>query len=337
MNSVAQPSLAETVRLLAELQAALTGASGFKGLLRRFGDLMGTRFGATRVGFARISGKSRKLNLKRRNVRVQAALVLDDAEIAAIGEALAGHDAAVRLAELKDGYAAFDLPAGEAYAMAVVEDPQAREGCLVVWQPVRPEDAELAEAAVRMLQNEARWFRKLEKAQAQLYKDDLTGLYNHRYLEIVLDAELRRADRFQTQFCLLFIDMDGFKPINDNHGHLSGSSCLRQVADVIRDAVREVDVPIRYGGDEFVVILLGASCAKGSLAAERVRRRIEQKDFVLDGGVIAHLTASIGVAAYPDHGKDRETLLKMADETMYDSKRNGKNRVTIVGNREGTA
>lgn len=334
MNRDAQPSLAETARLLAELQAALTGASGFKALLRRFGDLMGSRFGVRKVGFARISGKSRKLTLKRRNVRAGAIDVLDDAAIAAIGEALAANDPNARLTELKDGFAAFDA-GGEVFAMTVIDDPQAREGCLVVWSPVAEDAAELVELVVKSMQNEARWYRKLEKAQSLLYRDDLTGLYNQRYLEIVLDAELRRADRFQTQFCLLFIDMDGFKPINDNHGHLSGSSCLRQVADVIRDAVREVDVPIRYGGDEFVVILLGASCSKGSLAAERVRKRIEQKDFVLDGGVIAHLTASIGVAAYPDHGKDRDTLLKMADETMYDSKKNGKNRVTIVGSREG--
>ena len=335
MTHQAQPSSAETVRLLAELQTALTGASGFKALLRRFGDFMGTRFGVQRVGFARISGKSRKLTLKRRNIRAGLVEMLDEADIAAVGVALSAHDPNARLAELKEGSAAFDA-GGEIFVMTVIDDPQSREGCLVLWQPAATPFSEFVDIAVRTLQSEARWYRKLEKAQSLLHKDDLTGLYNQRYLELVLDAELRRADRFQTQFCLLFIDMDGFKPINDNYGHLSGSSCLKQVAEVIRDAVREVDVAIRYGGDEFVVILLGASCAKGSLAAERVRRRIEQKDFVLDSGLTARMTASIGLAAYPDHGRDRATLLRMADETMYDSKRNGKNRVTIVGRREGT-
>ena len=187
------------------------------------------------------------------------------------------------------------------------------------------------EAIVKVLQNEARWLRKLDRTQALLYRDDLTGLFNSRYLEQALDAELRRAERFGNQFCLMFIDLDGFKPINDIHGHLSGSSVLRQVADVLREAVREVDVPIRYGGDEFVVVLLGATCAKGVLAAERVRRRIEAKEFQLEGGGTARITASIGVAAYPEHGRDCKTLLKMADETMYDSKRAGKNRVSVVG------
>jgi diguanylate cyclase (GGDEF)-like protein len=232
------------------------------------------------------------------------------------------------------------IAGGPALSLALVEDPGSRDGTLVIWRPGKAKDldqataAALCDHAVRYVQNESRWHRKLDKTQALIYRDDLTGLYNMRYLEVVLESELRRAQRFPAQFCLLFIDLDGFKAVNDDHGHLSGSSVLKQVADVLRDAVREVDVPIRYGGDEFVVVLLGASPAKGYLAAERVRRRIEQKEFQVEDGGTARLTCSIGVAAYPEHGKDRETLLKVADETMYNSKRTGKNRVTIVSDLE---
>lgn len=331
-------SLADVVRLGAELGHALSGATGFKAVLRRFAEVMGANFGTERVAFAKVVGRNRKLTLKRRLVRLATLELLPDETVELIGKTLAETDGGV--ADMREGYATFSV-GNQVYGCTVVDDPQSREGCLVVWQPVPlPGDETgvalqeaLLDVLVRHLQGECRWYRKLEKTQAMLNRDDLTGLYNARYLDLVLDAELRRAERFQTQFCLLFIDLDGFKPINDNHGHLSGSSVLKQVAEVIRDAVREVDVAIRYGGDEFVVILLGATCSKGLLAAERVRKRIEQKDFALDGGAFAHVTASIGVAAYPDHGQDRETLLKMADETMYHSKRAGKNRVSIVGQR----
>jgi diguanylate cyclase (GGDEF)-like protein len=224
------------------------------------------------------------------------------------------------------------------------EAPPPRGPVLIVWrEPVLGADADgatreaLLEHATRTLQHESRWLRRLDEAQAQLYRDDLTGLFNMRYLELALDAELRRAGRFATQFSLLFLDLDGFKPINDVHGHLAGSAVLKQVADVIRDTVREIDVAIRYGGDEFVVVLLGATCAKGLLAGERLRQRLARTAFRVGGGKTAHLTASIGVAAYPEHGRDKATLLRVADATMYAAKRAGKNRVTVVGREEAAS
>jgi diguanylate cyclase (GGDEF)-like protein len=132
----------------------------------------------------------------------------------------------------------------------------------------------------------------------------------------------------------MFIDLDGFKAVNDQYGHPVGSDVLKQVAVVIRAAVREVDIPIRYGGDEFVVVLVGASAAKGLLAAERLRRRIAASPFRVAGQSDISLTASIGLSAFPDHARDRESLIKVADDTMYSSKKRGKNRVTIL-TREG--
>ncbi len=117
--------------------------------------------------------------------------------------------------------------------------------------------------------------------------------------------------------------------VNDKFGHLNGSVVLKQLADVLRETLREVDSVIRFGGDEFVILLLGATSNTGLMAAERIRRKIEDARFFLDDGHHISLTASIGIASYPEHAKDRETLLKVADEMMYHSKKQGKNRVSL--------
>src|SRR5947208_2889751 len=121
MNSPSQPSMAEAIRLMAELQAALSGASGFKALLRRFGGVLGTRFGVQRIGFARVTGRRSKVPLKRRNVRAGAVEVLDDAAIARISDVFGAQDATARLAELRDGPAAFAV-GDDLYSMTVVDD-----------------------------------------------------------------------------------------------------------------------------------------------------------------------------------------------------------------------
>jgi len=181
----------------------------------------------------------------------------------------------------------------------------------------------------RQLQSGQVWFSRLDKTQALLYKDDLTSLFNFRYLELALESEIRRAQRFMTSFTLLFIDLDNFKSINDKFGHLTGSSVLRQTADVLRDTAREIDSVIRYGGDEFIILLLGATPTTGYLAGERIRRKIEDTRFMLDDGNHVSLTASIGVASFPNHAQDKDTLLKMADQMMYEGKKIGKNKVTL--------
>ena len=336
-SSAVAAAVSQYLQDLQETIQSLLGAPGPKALLRRFGEAMHKGFAVDRFDCLRISGAGAKQVLKRRLVKVPGVESLSDEVVQMLSAAISssGHPGA----DWGLGSSRIQI-ADQQLHLALIDDPRARGGTLVVWtEPPAPVPEATAvlmlrdaqrEQLVRVMQNESRWLRKLDRTQARLYRDDLTGLYNYRYLEIALEHELRRAERFQNNFCLLFIDLDGFKPINDQHGHLSGSGVLKQVAEVLRDVLREVDVPIRYGGDEFVVLLLGASCAKGLLAAERVRRRIEECAFVVDGGR-THLTASIGVAAYPEHARDMVSLLKLADETMYSSKRNGKNRVTVVG------
>ncbi len=170
---------------------------------------------------------------------------------------------------------------------------------------------------------------EIEQARTELYRDSLTGLHNMRYLDLALDLEVRRATRFSTKFCVLFVDVDGFKKVNDCHGHLAGSALLAELGAVIKDAVREVDVVARYGGDEFVLVLLGASVDTGRMIAERVRELVAAHRFVTAKGADVRVTVSIGLAAFPESARTKEHLLRMADETMYASKNKGKNQVTV--------
>lgn len=333
--------IGNTLMRAAVIQQSLNQMSDYRSLLVRFGEVLAGDFGVRKLGFARLGRQQSRLHLKRRFLKVPETTAYDAAFWVAFEQAITESGALAN--ERGDGLLYFAWN-DTSYNMCVIEDPKSKCGRLVVWEI--PDHSQghydsfsiaLLEYAVSSLQTEARWHRKMIRTESLLYVDDLTGLYNHRYLEISLENELRRADRFQNNFCLMFIDLDGFKPVNDQHGHLSGSSVLKQVADVIKDAVREIDIPMRYGGDEFVVLLLGATSTQGMLAAERVRKNIERTQFKVEDGGTTRVTASIGVAAYPEHGKDKEALLRIADESMYKSKKSGKNRVTILSPSEGVS
>lgn len=184
---------------------------------------------------------------------------------------------------------------------------------------------------IKQLQTTCRWLTRFSETQTLLNMDDLTGLYNHRYLEQAIDREIKRAQRYDSSFCLLFIDLDDFKPINDKYGHLAGSQVLREVAQILKSTLRDVDLVFRYGGDEFVILLIESDARNGLKTAQRIRERIQYTGFSVGGGATAHVTASIGVAAFPEHAQEKERLLALADECMYESKRHGKNQVVLVG------
>jgi diguanylate cyclase (GGDEF)-like protein len=185
---------------------------------------------------------------------------------------------------------------------------------------------------IKQLQTTCRWLTRFSETQTLLNMDDLTGLYNHRYLEQAIDREIKRAQRYDSSFCLLFIDLDDFKPINDKYGHLAGSQVLREVAQILKSTLRDVDLVFRYGGDEFVILLIESDARNGLKTAQRIRERIQHTGFSVGGGATAHVTASIGVAAFPEHAQEKDRLLALADECMYESKRHGKNQVVLVGN-----
>lgn len=210
---------------------------------------------------------------------------------------------------------------------------QQQEPYLLLWLDLQKpnESAEIAvDFLVRQLQNTYSWFSRIAETQTLLHLDDLTGLYNHRYLDIALDREIKRAARYNSSFSLLFIDLDHFKPVNDTYGHLAGSQVLREVAAIIRATVRDVDLVFRFGGDEFVVLLIEADSQTGLKTAIRIQERIQASKFVVGKDAIAQVTSSIGVATFPEHADEKERLIAVADECMYESKRRGKNQCVLA-------
>ncbi|WP_019895037.1 GGDEF domain-containing protein [Hydrogenovibrio halophilus] len=164
------------------------------------------------------------------------------------------------------------------------------------------------------------------KMQQQLnelaMKDALTHLYNRRHLSMVLEAEIKRADRYGTQFGLVMFDVDHFKEINDTFGHDVGDDVLCRMADAVREEVRESDQLGRWGGEEFLLIALGLNKARTDLLAEKIRKLIADIHFPVAGRV----TVSIGATGYhPNEGE--MMLLKRADQALYLAKKKGRNRV----------
>ena len=171
--------------------------------------------------------------------------------------------------------------------------------------------------------NAERFLQAREKA----FIDDVTELYNARYLLAALDREVNRAERTGVEMSVLFLDLDHFKLVNDNHGHLVGSHVLRELGHLLEGEIRTIDTVARYGGDEFCVILVDTGCTGALNVAERIRRSTERMRFGAEHGLGLSITASIGVSTFPQHGGTRESLLDQADKAMYLGKSLGRNRV----------
>jgi two-component system cell cycle response regulator len=160
-----------------------------------------------------------------------------------------------------------------------------------------------------------------------VYIDELTGLFNYRYLDIALERETKRVKRYGSSLALLFLDLDNFKNVNDTHGHRIGSLVLKEVALLLKKTVRDIDVVIRYGGDEYTLILVEAGLSEAALVSERIRRSIENQIFAEGEGLAVRISASLGYACYPLHTTTKQQLLELADQAMYRGKEGGRNRV----------
>lgn len=168
---------------------------------------------------------------------------------------------------------------------------------------------------------------QLKRALELSVTDDLTRLYNSRYLNQVLRHESKRAARSGRPLSLLFIDLDGFKAVNDTHGHLCGSRALVEAAAVIRSSARETDVVARFGGDEFALVLPDTGADGAYAVGERIRDRIAAHPFLAADGLNVRLTVSVGLATFPDVANSSEELIQAADGAMYRVKRTGKNGI----------
>jgi diguanylate cyclase (GGDEF)-like protein len=183
---------------------------------------------------------------------------------------------------------------------------------------------EQTEHLIKMLKQKT---EQLERSNAKLKslatRDSLTGLYNHRHFQESLAAELNRAKRYQHPFSLLFIDLDFFKTFNDTNGHQQGDKLLRALSNLFMETFRKTDIVCRYGGDEFAVILPEESNESACRIAAKLHAQVANYPFegreVMPQGCVS---ISIGIATYPDNETDAESLIKHADQIMYDSKKN---------------
>jgi len=166
-----------------------------------------------------------------------------------------------------------------------------------------------------------------EKLKELVDTDDLTGLYNMRSLYQRLDFEMERARRFGREVCVVMMDMDFFKTVNDGHDHLFGSYVLSEVGKIIRACTRNIDIPARYGGDEFLVVLTETNFEGAMYFCQRLREHVEKTTFK-NGDDMIQLTASLGFAlTIPGDNLSARELVRKADHALYDAKRAGRNQV----------
>ena len=170
---------------------------------------------------------------------------------------------------------------------------------------------------------------RIAEAERLSQTDDLTKLHNARYLRQFLLNEIRRARRYGSSVAALFLDLDDFKKVNDQHGHLVGSHVLMEMATVILSSVRDTDALARYGGDEFVIVLPDTGIDLARAVAERIRSKISQHQFNGGRRLKLSLTASFGVATFPHHASSPQQLIACADTAMYEAKAANKNCVRV--------
>ena len=169
-----------------------------------------------------------------------------------------------------------------------------------------------------------------EKIEMMTFVDELTGVYNFRYLEQRLTEELQRAKRHSCPLSVIYLDFDNFKLVNDTFGHETGNTVLQRVAQVARTSARGEDFVGRLGGDEFLVVLPQTDSAGALITAERVKKKLDSMELVASSGErLDFITYSMGIASYPASAETRDDLIRAADEAMYRAKKAGGDRVCI--------
>jgi diguanylate cyclase (GGDEF)-like protein len=167
----------------------------------------------------------------------------------------------------------------------------------------------------------------VERIRQLSYLDGLTGIFNRRFFELRIMEEIERARRCETGMAVVMVDIDQFKKLNDEFGHLLGDEVLRQVSSLFHQQLRKIDVVCRYGGEEFAILLTQTNAEHAMGVAEKLRRLVEGWQFP---GVPRTVTLSAGVAAFPDHGTTRDELIRAADTGLYAAKQEGRNRVCLT-------
>ncbi|MDD5079710.1 MAG: diguanylate cyclase [Candidatus Omnitrophica bacterium] len=183
----------------------------------------------------------------------------------------------------------------------------------------------IAHQAVTQIEN----IRLCEKLASLAVTDALTNVFNHRHFQEQVNVEILRAQRYNHNLSLMIVDVDHFKKYNDNYGHLEGDRILKQVANVIKQNIRQVDIICRYGGDEFVAILPFTNAKGAGVVAEKIRRMTEELDFLnQETGSLMRITVSVGIAMY-QMKMSKDEFVALADRALYKAKKEGRNKVCI--------
>ena len=169
-----------------------------------------------------------------------------------------------------------------------------------------------------------------EILRGQSVRDSLTGLFNRRYMDESFGREISRAERIGSALGIIMFDIDHFKNFNDTLGHDAGDAILRELGTFLLEQFRSEDIVCRFGGEEFIVILPGASLDNTRKRAKSLRKAVKQLDAYHHGTLLNKITLSIGVASFPDHGEDAEALLRAVDQALYRAKNEGRDRVVVA-------
>ncbi len=207
-------------------------------------------------------------------------------------------------------------------------------GCVVIGRrtktPFNSGEISLAKIICRESAKSMTSSLNFQKVKELAIRDGLTGLYNHRHFQEMLTYTLHHADRFSTEASLLMLDVDDLKKINDTYGHQAGDAVLSSIGSTLTESLRKVDIPARYGGDEFAVILPNTNKSGSIAVAEKIRSRLKRVTLKSDSREVP-VTFSIGIATYPQSASGKELLVEKADRALYESKNHGKNKITHYG------
>lgn len=172
-------------------------------------------------------------------------------------------------------------------------------------------------------------YRLNSTIKEQVVRDPLTGMYNRRYLNETLPREIARAQRDQTPLSIVMFDLDFFKNVNDMHGHAAGDVVLQKIATLLMNSLRQNDFISRHGGEEFVIVMPGMPIRQAQERMEACRKEIE-KTVILHNDKKINITISGGISHIVNYTETQDELLKLADDALYYSKMNGRNKITVI-------